>query len=210
MSILQHYGLKTALLDITKNPYIAMLFMICDNKQKINEPTLYLFRINDRIDSKSTLFTEVKKSHINKQIDAQKGAFLNYEKMLDFNGKYKMPYVKIVLKFDIDEYNKIIEEGKINLHYINLETTELRNKAGQNDKEKYDDLKTLIMSPKLFIQDSFNGLNYELKLKLKEYSYTIEDMFPDFESRLRYVSNKYRDGNKKSIYDKNYRTFSNN
>lgn len=31
LSLLQHYGLKTALLDITKNPFIAMLFMLEDS-----------------------------------------------------------------------------------------------------------------------------------------------------------------------------------
>ena len=31
LSLLQHYGLKTSLLDITSNPYIAMLFMLSGN-----------------------------------------------------------------------------------------------------------------------------------------------------------------------------------
>jgi len=106
LSILQHYGLKTALLDITKNPYISMLFMLKDKVEDLKEPALYFFKIGDGISSRSTLFSEVRKSHTNERIIAQKGAFLNFEKVLDSNEKEKIPYVKLVLKFDANMYEK--------------------------------------------------------------------------------------------------------
>lgn len=189
LSLLQHYGLKTALLDITRNPYIAMLFMLEENIKENDNPTLYLFRIDDYSFDKEhpNLFTEVKKSQINERIMAQKGAFLNFEKALISDVKLeKIPYVKIVLNYDIDEYNRLLD----------LEIKSMQKLSGyevggednlftfllKNEKSGIDNSKKLIKK----------YINNELDIKLKEIFYTKEDMFPDFENRIRYLSNMYK------------------
>lgn len=192
LSILQHYGLKTALLDITKNPYIAMLFMLNDKVYDLKNPTLYLFKIDDANAGKTSLFSEVRKSHTNERIIAQKGAFLNFEKVLDKNIKEKIPYVKIVLKLDENMYDSIRVKGKINFAHIKEETTQLINRDNGISKEDSRELFNLVNMSKLFKINAFNSLNKDLENKLKEYCYTKEDMFPDFESRIRYISNKYK------------------
>ncbi len=192
LSILQHYGLKTALLDITKNPYIAMLFMLNDKVYDLKNPTLYLFKIDDGVAGKTSLFSEVRKSHTNERIIAQKGAFLNFEKVLDNNIKEKIPYVKLVLKLDENMYDSIRVKGKINFAHIKEETTQLINRYNGISEEDSRELFNLVNMSKLFKIDAFNSLNKDLENKLKEYCYTKEDMFPDFESRIRYISNKYK------------------
>lgn len=77
LSLLQHYELYTPLLDITSNPYIALLFM---TNGKLEEPQLELYDI-----SQSPLFMEPIRTQLNNRILAQKGAFLNYEMLLSKN-----------------------------------------------------------------------------------------------------------------------------
>lgn len=198
LSLLQHYGLKTALLDITKNPFIAMLFMLSDTINEYKEPTLYLFKINDHnVDNeKITLFSEVEKSQVNERINAQKGAFLNYEKvLLEKNELKKIPYVKIILRFDTEKYSSVID-GEIDL--LNKMKTKVDRSIIDTfryvlEKEKTDCSKTKV--------ECIDYINCELNKKLHEYFYTKEDMFPDFENKIRYLSNKY---NKYEKQDKSY------
>lgn len=199
LSILQHYGLKTALLDITKNPYIAMLFMLKDKVEDLKEPALYFFKIDDSISSRSTLFSEVRKSHTNERIIAQKGAFLNFEKILENNVKEKIPYVKLVLKFDANTYMSIRKEGKINNYDIDEETTRLINREIDSYGRQLDELYSLLYFEDKFLGDMFISINKDLENKLKEYCYTKEDMFPDFESRINYLSKRYKESDK-NIY----------
>ena len=76
LAILQHYGLPTSLLDITENPYIAMLFMLSE-ETPIFDPQLEAYAID--VDSETSIVSFVNKYRKNKRIKAQKGAFLNYE-----------------------------------------------------------------------------------------------------------------------------------
>lgn len=193
LSLLQHYGLKTALLDITRNPYIAMLFMIKENIRDYIEPTLYLFNINERLEKDETLFTEVRKNQTNERILAQKGAFLNYEKTILKNKIYKkIPYIKIVLRFDetvykkllkkeIDAYNSLKKYSKEHGHkdfesFLDHDLSELNKQLNSIEKYKMIALKDILE---------------DLENKLNEYCYIKEDMFLDFENRIRYLSNKY-------------------
>lgn len=193
LSLLQHYGLKTALLDITKNPYIAMLFMIKENIREYTEPTLYLFNINELLEKDETLFTEVRKNKTNERILAQKGAFLNYEKTLLKNNNYeKIPYIKIILRFDDAVYEKLLEnEIKV---YENLK--KYSKEHGHKDFESFVDhdlseLNKQLDSIEEYKVVSLKNILEDLENKLKEYCYIKEDMFPDFENRIRYLSNKY-------------------
>lgn len=193
LSLLQHYGLKTALLDITKNPYIAMLFMIKENIREYTEPTLYLFNINELLEKDETLFTEVRKNKTNERILAQKVAFLNYEKTLLKNNNYeKIPYIKIILRFDDAVYEKLLEnEIKV---YENLK--KYSKEHGHKDFESFVDhdlseLNKQLDSIEEYKVVSLKNILEDLENKLKEYCYTKEEMFPDFENRIRYLSNKY-------------------
>ena len=196
LSLLQHYGLKTSLLDITKNPYIAMLFMLSEQFNEYKEPTIYLFNIDEQIHRKKHLFTEVKKSKKNERIIAQQGAFLNFDKI--FNNKSfdieKITCIKIVLHFSENSYKKYLDEEKENLSNIE----KLDDSVSKADYEQ------LLDSERKQIQNSkFNCLKFikdELTQKLREYYYFEEDLFPDFEKRIQYLSEKYEsNGQEKKI-----------
>lgn len=199
LSILQHYGLKTALLDITKNPYIAMLFMLRENIDEYRSPTLYLFKINDNESNDVTLFSEVRKTHTNERIIAQKGAFLNFEKILDKNIKEKITYAKLVLKFDANMYISMRKEGGINQYDIDPKNTKLIDREIESYGKQLDELYSLLYFEDKFLGDMFISINKDLENKLKEYCYTKEDMFPDFESRINYLSKRYKESDK-NIY----------
>lgn len=170
LSLLQHYGLKTALLDITKNPYIAMLFMIKENIREYTEPTLYLFNINELLEKDETLFTEVRKNKTNERILAQKGAFLNYEKTLLKNNNYeKIPYIKIILRFDDAVYEKLLEnEIKV---YENLK--KYSKEHGHKDFES-------------FVDHDLSELNKQLD-SIEEYKVvSLKNILEDLENKLKY------------------------
>lgn len=192
LSLLQHYGLKTSLLDITSNPYIAMLFMLSGKFDEYKEPTLYLFKINEETHRQKHLFTEVKKSELNERIIAQKGAFLNFDKIFenrDFD-REKISVIRIVLHFDEEAYTEDIEielerlsqmlqtksEEKVNDSQILEYQKSLQNESTNIDKSKVDCLK---------------AIKKELSQKLREYYYFEEELFPDFEKRIQYLSNMY-------------------
>lgn len=208
LSLLQHFGLKTSLLDITRNPYIGMLFMLRDSIEEYKEPTLYLFKINDswNDDDKLNLFTEVKKNHVNDRILAQKGAFLNFEKaILNKSGAKEVeviPYIKIVLRLESEKYkNDIDEQFKI------LDTLKDREdlKNIVKDIKKFYTLLEKVTYIKNHMDEvqkkCLQHINDELSQKLYEYYYTKEDMFPDFENRIKYLSTKYKDETQDMSYN---------
>lgn len=218
LSVLQHYGLKTALLDITKNPYIAMLFMLRENIDEYRSPTLYLFKINDKEFDNPTLFSEVRKSHTNERIIAQKGAFLNFEKVQKNKLLKAIPYVKIILEFDEYKYQEaLIFENSANImrKYNLIKNNEIGSAEDLNtikeSKDYYEKninkILELFDSVETTKEDCLEYINNELTQKLKEYYYTKEDMFPDFENKIRYLSNKYVNDD---IQDKNYKKRKNN
>ncbi|MGL5899651.1 MAG: FRG domain-containing protein [Lactobacillaceae bacterium] len=191
LSLLQHYGLKTSLLDITSNPYIGMLFMLSEVFAEYKEPTFFLFRIDEKVHKDKHLFTEVKKSKLNERIIAQKGAFLNFDKIFD-NKPYdikKIPRIKIILHFDSDEFNRQIEDERQKI----LELQE---------KQENEEMSDIFSSYLDVLQQEQSNLNNskieclqfiknELSHKLREYCYFEEDLFPDFEKRIQYLSEKY-------------------
>lgn len=79
LAILQHYGFPTPLVDITSNPFIAMMFMVCFGE--IEEPEFQCFKINSEDSQGNTIVSFVDKLGNNRRIKAQKGAFLNYDKL---------------------------------------------------------------------------------------------------------------------------------
>ena len=213
LSVLQHYGLKTALLDITKNPYIAMLFMLRETIDEYRSPTLYLFKINDQEFDSPTLFSEVSKSHTNERIIAQKGAFLNFEKVQKNKLLKAIPYVKIILEFDEYKYQEaLLFENNTNLvrkYYLiqnnkigGVEDLDNIKKSKDYYEKNINKIRELFDSVEMTKEDCLEYINNELTQKLKEYYYLKEDMFPDFENKIRYLSSKYVNDD---IQDKNYK-----
>ncbi|PZH35313.1 FRG domain-containing protein [Staphylococcus aureus] len=117
MAYLQHYGLRTTLIDITENPFIALLFLT-SNSQVFNNATLDMYNINPKIHSEQNLFSRVKMISKNKRIIAQKGAFFNFEKLLIFQNEQnvnrdkinKIPLVRLKLNFSYDYKEKLKRE----------------------------------------------------------------------------------------------------
>ncbi|WEV54371.1 FRG domain-containing protein [Leuconostocaceae bacterium ESL0723] len=131
LGVLQHYGFKTSLVDITENPFVAMLFML-DNKKRyvigkknsadnsdleisvFGSKTLDMFAIDEDKDATCNIFTKVFHTEINKRIAAQKGSFFFYDKLFDLKKRNieKIPRITIELKYDY-EYSKSVIEDRI-------------------------------------------------------------------------------------------------
>lgn len=180
LALLQHYGLGTSLLDITSNPYIAMLFMVSN---KMRTPKLELFNIiND-----CELFTLVKSSEINKRISAQKGAFFNYDLLFLENegskdiGKIKIPRVAIRLKYLEDETKKSITSD-------DMEIERVKKEGGMSQE-----FQKLLETGEDFVNEErvFDSVRNHLEDKLREYGYYYENLFPDFVDQIKYKSNLY-------------------
>ncbi|MDP5885789.1 FRG domain-containing protein [Streptococcus mutans] len=198
LSLLQHYGFKTSLLDITSNPYIAMLFMLSEQFTEYKEPAFFLFQVDENLHRNKHLFTEVRKSKLNERILAQKGAFLNFDKI--FSNKAfdieRILSIKIVLHFSDKKYLDYIASEKEKLSQIELaESSKIDN--GQSDyfallEKEEKEIEQSKIECLRFIKD-------ELSQKLREYYYFEEVLFPDFEKRLQYLSNKYESSGSKKI-----------
>lgn len=173
LSLLQHYGFKTSLLDITSNPYIAMLFMLSEQFTEYKEPAFFLFQVDENLHRNKHLFTEVRKSKLNERIIAQKGAFLNFDKI--FSNKAfdieRILSIKIVLHFSDKKYLDYIASEKEKLSQIELaESSKIDN--GQSDY--FALLEKEIEQSKIeclrFIKD-------ELSQKLREYYFLKKNFF---------------------------------
>ena len=71
LSILQHYGFPTSLLDITENPYIAMLFMVSSDEMVI--PKFEMYQIDRELHTEKGIVSFVHKVDKNKRIRALQG-----------------------------------------------------------------------------------------------------------------------------------------
>ena len=204
LSLLQHYGLKTSLLDITSNPYIALLFMLSGRFDEYKEPSLFMFKIDENYGGSDYLFTEVRKDKINERIIAQKGAFLNFDKLCFKKKLKKIPLVKIVLQFSTE---KLLDEIQSERNKLEEMASEIYSSSGEKRdaqiiEEKSEYLK-ILEEEKNKIEESkllcLNFMHDELIRKLSEYYYFEEDLFPDFEKRIDYLSNKYQSESTKKV-----------
>lgn len=185
LSLLQHFGLKTTLLDITSNPFVAMLFMLSENIDNYKEPTLYFFQL-DKYADKSKIFVEVVKNEWNERIIAQRGAFLNFDRAIlpsensEQDMDARIPTIKLVLKFDEKELRETLQASIQSLLDIGLSEEDAIEFVSPLENEyAKDNLKSMDLIKK------------ELMEKLHEYFYSEVDLFPDFEKRIQYISSQY-------------------
>lgn len=163
LAILQHYGLGTPLVDITENPFIAMLFMT-NNYRFVEDhcsPKFDIFFVRE--DGHNTLFQEVRSKDHNLRITVQKGAFLNFEKLDDdlIYGKNKLDRISINLKYNDESYDmKMLPDGS-------------DDEASNNSEIA---LTTAVR---------------DIDAKLKTFNYMSSDLFPDFYKYLEMLKIKY-------------------
>lgn len=205
LSILQHYGMQTSLLDITKNPYIALLFMVSvENKYKLNKPTFFMYEINEDIHHDSHLFVRVIKDVNNKRIEAQKGAFLGYDYLYSLNLTSIKKINRIILEINVDEeyYKKKLEND---LDALTRMEHEYKNEVKEDNKlsESIEYTRNFInnilkqISCEEKIQEKkdecYEQMREEILNKLREYHYFENQLYPDLDKQILYVLSRYKD-----------------
>ena len=202
LSLLQHYGLRTSLVDITRNPYIAMLFMIMNVSNGLEHGTLDCFLIDEIKHSKENVFMAIPKSNHNKRLDAQDGAFFNYDMLKSISSGDMSPInnVRIVINCskevalkNINDIRKKTEDGIKELEkdlMDNPEDTFLKTL-----KEMFDQtLKNIRKDEKIINTSDLKiprTIQIEFKRKLKEYYYEEKNLFPDLDKFIQYIQSEY-------------------
>lgn len=192
LALLQHYGYRTSLLDITENPYIALQFMVIGcNESKWSNNTIYAFAIGEVKHSINNIYVSTLENRNNARMRAQRGAFLDYDRLyrIEQSKIELIPLVKIQLKF--------ISNDEL---MINSELNKIRvliNKADQNERtieflnnvsKQYELRKNHISEIK---DNIYKFIKRDIVKKLREFYYFQEDLFPDFNDYLTFTKKKY-------------------
>ncbi len=203
LALLQHYGMRTSLLDLTENPYIAMLFMLSKDTD-IRHPRLEAYKVieGEEINhNEKNIVTFVEKTKNNKRIIAQKGAFLNFDKLYKISINSIQPIERVIIEMNFSEDKSL---GLIEAEITN--TKEKYESATEEDgKATYKmSLEFLNSLKKGFIKEDstvdsnqvtqfkiYKDIQQEMLKKLSEYHYETEDLFPDFENYLKFITSEY-------------------
>ncbi|MCG2283500.1 FRG domain-containing protein [Staphylococcus epidermidis] len=208
LSILQHYGMKTSLLDITKNPFIALLFMVSEtSKNRMEKPCIEFYEIDEEVHHEKHLFIRVSKDSNNKRIEAQKGAFLNFDHLISLKSDEIVPINRIRLTLDLDATN-VIKNLKNDIDKLKQLIDELKNKdkeievfQGEIDKiENYlSEVETKVNSVEKedFLSNCYENIRVEILKKLTEYYYYEDQLYPDLDKQIEFIQSKYNDESKK-------------
>lgn len=221
LSILQHYGLPTSLLDITENPFIAMLFMLGEGNA-IYHPQLEAYKIDIDMNETNSIVSFVNKYNRNKRIRAQKGAFLNYDKLLKFCDfekndlvfkEYYHPIQRVILRLNfsvkdsieylggIQNYDKIQSERILEFHRTEDKESENTSKkysdiakfqkAEKLSENNIDELVKLLTDGKVNEKQYYVFIQNEMLRKLSEFNYHKSDLFPDFGDYIAYKASDF-------------------
>lgn len=196
LALLQHYGLKTSLLDLTRNPYIALLFMVSDSSKKdFSSGVIEAYAIDEEIHESKNIFISVKKKDNNRRLRAQDGAFLFYDKLIDLDEKIiKIPRVLIELDYSPDETildikNRVGEMKNVTKQILAKEPNDLNHKVLKKLKKEIELLKEelSIHSQDFNKRRIFDMIHDEIKRKLNEYFYFEESLFPDLYKYIEFL-----------------------
>lgn len=202
LATLQHYGLPTSLLDITENPYIAMLFMFSSGEIYI--PQLELYKIDSQKHVEKSIVSFVHKNGKNKRIKAQRGAFLNYDKINNFvqfqkgdfimNSDYS-PIDKIVISLEISKEDSIEylkeEEAKISSPSSNSSDETLSYSSDKLSTKNLENLKTSFSKDET-IKSFYEYIQKQVTRKLSEYNYFSSELYPDFSDYISFRAKEFK------------------
>lgn len=185
---LQHYGLKTSLVDITENPFIALLFMVSESsKNDFENAIIDIYNINFKEHQKNNIFSKVKFLKSNSRLIAQKGAFFNFDKVALYlknvrqENIKKIPLIRIQLNPSypiLEEKEKLLETNKKKEKEISdkIGATIHKNENTESDKEKDNKIRFKI-----------NGSIFNLLKEKKE----IEDKIKTIKEDIKTIDNYY-------------------
>ncbi|MGO2989152.1 MAG: FRG domain-containing protein [Lactococcus cremoris] len=212
LAILQHYGLPTSLLDITENPYIAMLFMFSSGDVYI--PQLEMYKIDLQNHVEKSIVSFVHKNGKNKRIKAQRGAFLNYDKLKNFVQLKKekflikdeyLPIEKVVISLEVSKEKTIEylneEEAKITEDSENP-SIEIKNSSSNEMSQKnLTNLKNSFSKDET-IKSFYAYIQKQLTRKLSEYNYFSSELYPDFSDYISYKAQEFKKNEKNNTLNK--------
>lgn len=169
---LQHYGLGTPLVDVTENPFIALLFMTTAYNSDTDNPNPQLDIFYIKANGCDPLFQNVAHQQQNVRISAQKGAFLNFEKLDEslLSGKNKIS--RICVKVEYENHNDPLDDDLPEPDMSSIDP-EPENKSSQ--------------------EIALETAMTDISSKLKSFHYTADDLFPDFYKYLESMKIKYSD-----------------
>ncbi|WP_323058312.1 FRG domain-containing protein [Limosilactobacillus reuteri] len=192
LAYLQHYGYRTSLLDITKNPFIALQFMLkgCTLDEWYPN-TFYAFAIDPRKHERNNIFMSTMKGKNNNRIKAQFGAFLNFDRLYKIveSGIQKIPTLKIIISKDVSDVIKDIDAGIESAKELQSTNKEV----GQQMEAAYKQLKKSV--PENVNKELYYFVFSEMVSKMREYYYLEENLFPDFADYVMFTKDKYLDSN---------------
>lgn len=197
LAMLQHYGLRTSLLDLTRNPYIALLFMVSDSsKTDFSSGVIEAYLIDEDVHDKKNIFISVEKEENNKRLKAQDGAFLYYDKLFNLNTDdiNRISRIVIELSYDTSELARDIEEKIAEIEAALSQLPEsFPEKISDAFNEELKKLKAELLETESNVDKTgiFTKIHNEIKCKLNEYFYFEESLFPDLYKYIEFIQPKY-------------------
>lgn len=197
MAYLQHYGLRTTLIDITENPFIALLFLT-SNENDFKQATFDMYNISIDSHSVHNIFSRVKMLNRNKRIIAQKGAFFNFEK-IRFLKKInenieKIPMVRVTIDYELKyikylkayrrNRKKLLKRKRIDLKNKNKDLLKVENERKYNQNSK-DELQTFKVHSEYFKK----GLEIAI---LRSNIFAIQREIVNLEKELKEIEEKLK------------------